>query len=121
MSYCLDDNLLSLNAPTIMLNSVLCWISLGVRRNSVVVNGCDANAPWGCAISSPPMAWTLCLCALVLFSCGSYPPKPPDGSQNLGKALDRINSYSEIDFCFYGSRERRFLMVRLRHSLVIVS
>ena len=34
------------------------------------------------------------------------------GLQNLGKALDRINAYSEIDFNFYGSRERRFMLVR---------
>ena len=30
----------------------------------------------------------------------------------MGKALDRINAYSEIDFNFYGSRERRFMLVR---------
>ncbi len=39
------------------------------------------------------------------------PPVAVGCPQNLGKALDRINAYSEIDFCFYGSRERRFLMV----------
>ncbi len=34
VSYCMDDNLLSLNTPSVMLNSVLCWICLGVCMDS---------------------------------------------------------------------------------------